>query len=103
MSTEAKRLASLQKPSLSLIRQQCSGDWKALRKEAEAQAQRQLDATCRRTWRQMGPSQRSVWQRAATQARNQWERECQATAATADIATSLTSRLAELRLNRASP
>ena len=98
ISTEAKRLESHQTHSLTLIRHQCSGDRRTLRKEAEAQSKRQLNAACRRTWLQMRPTQRNAWVQSVAHASTQWKRQCQAAASTADVAAALTDQLAMLCL-----
>ena len=98
MAAETKRLASLQAPSLSLIRQQCSGDRRALRTVAEAQAKRQLDAACRRSWRQLGTSQRNGWEQAAVRAHAHWQHQSRAIEEAIAIAATLSAQLSILRL-----
>ena len=118
LSAEAKRQNLLNAPALSLIRQSCSGDrevralcacpvrahltgrsrtCQVLRKFAEAQAQRQLNATCRRRWKQLGVG-RQYWERTAKDERAQWERNRSAVDATTKLALSLSSHLHSIGL-----
>ena len=75
---EATRLQTMQEPALSPIVRLTAGDRaareaaaalnlkgearSALRREAQAQARRQLDATCRRRWKQMPATARRAWE-----------------------------------------
>jgi hypothetical protein len=61
----------------------------AVRKEAEAQAQRQVQAECRRSWKLLPASKRQEWQRWAKQKTDEAERWRHAVVMMADLARDL--------------
>ncbi|KAL1518624.1 hypothetical protein AB1Y20_002912 [Prymnesium parvum] len=99
LAHEKRRQEALNARSHSLLRKTTSGDdRRLLREEAERQAKRQLDATCRRMWKQMGQQQRSHWQKTVAKAQDQWRRECEAAELTANAARSLLQQLDQLHV-----
>lgn len=68
----------------------------AVRKEAEAQAQRQVQAECRRNWKLLPPAKRREWERWAKHKAEQAARWHQVVGMTAELAREMRGRLQPL-------
>lgn len=70
----------------------------AVAREMEAQAQRQLSAETRRRWRLLSGWEKREWEGHRLEGIEAWKRRCSVTATTAELATSVASRLRHVGL-----
>lgn len=93
-ATAGDRAASDAAASLNLQGEARAGA--ILRKEMAAQAQRQVDATCRRNWKLLPPAKRQEWERWAEQTAGRAERWHKVVVMTANLGVEQSRRLEPL-------